>query len=38
MEPGSEIAGVPASEIKDIIDPSFKRPKILLIFFFSLNL
>ena len=37
-EPGSEIAGVPASEIKDINFPDFKYSIIFKVFFFSLNL
>ena len=36
--PGSEILGVPASEIRDIIDPDFNNLIILFKFFFSLNL
>ena len=36
--PGSEIVGVPASEIKDIICFFFKNPIILSLIFFSLNL
>ena len=36
--PGSEIDGVPASEINDKILPSFKYSMILLSFCFSLNL
>ena len=35
MAPGSEILGVPASEIKDIVLPDFKLSIILIkIFFF----
>ena len=33
-EPGSEIAGVPASEIRDIIFPDFKYSTIFKVFFF----
>ena len=36
--PGSEIVGVPASDIKDTIDPLFKIPIILLSILLSLNL
>ena len=38
IDPGSEILGVPASEIKDIIAPSFYSLITLDKFFFSLNL
>ena len=38
IEPGSDILGVPASEIRDTIDPFFKISRILYKFFFSLNL
>ena len=38
IDPGSEILGVPASEIKEIISPDFKRSTILFKFFVSLNL
>ena len=38
IEPGSETPGVPASDIKEIIEPSFKRLMTLTKFFFSLNL
>ena len=34
MEPGSEIEGVPASEIRDITKPFFNKPIILGKFFF----
>ena len=36
--PGSEIVGVPASEIIDIILFSLNNPNNLIKFFFSLNL
>ena len=36
--PGSDIAGVPASEISEIILPSIKSFIISMVFFFSLNL
>ena len=36
--PGSEIQGVPASDINDTIFLEFKISIILLTFFFSLNL
>ena len=36
--PGSEIKGVPASEISDIILPSFKSLMMPWVFFLSLNL
>ena len=36
--PGSDILGVPASEIIEIIKPLFNKFKILETFFFSLNL
>ena len=38
MVPGSEILGVPASDIKEIIYPSLINLIILVRFFFSLNL
>ena len=38
IEPGSDIVGVPASDIKEIIEPTFKRSMIFTKFFFSLNL
>ena len=38
IDPGSEILGVPASEIKEIISPDFKRLIILSKFLVSLNL
>ena len=38
IEPGSEILGVPASYIKEIIFPDFKYSIIFTTFFFSLNL
>ena len=38
IEPGSEILGVPASDIKEIIFPDFKYSIIFIRFFFSLNL
>ena len=38
IAPGSDIFGVPASEISEIINPFFNSSKILDKFFFSLNL
>ena len=38
IEPGSEILGVPASDIKEIIFPDLRYSIILIRFFFSLNL
>ena len=38
IAPGSEILGVPASEIRDIIDPAFNNSITLFKFFVSLNL
>ena len=38
IAPGSEIEGVPASEIKETIQSDFKISTILVKFFFSLNL
>ena len=38
IAPGSEIQGVPASDIKEIIDPSFNNWITFDKFFFSLNL
>ena len=38
MAPGSETDGVPASEIKETIDPDFKISITFDKFFFSLNL
>ena len=38
IDPGSEMLGVPASEIKEIISPDFKRLIILSKFLISLNL
>ena len=38
IAPGSEIDGVPASEIKETIDPDFKISMTFVKFFFSLNL
>ena len=38
IDPGSDIVGVPASEINEIIHPSFNNPIILIIFLASLNL
>ena len=38
IEPGSEILGVPASDIKEIIFPDFRYSIIFTTFFFSLNL
>ena len=38
IEPGSEILGVPASDIKEIIFLDFKYSIIFTTFFFSLNL
>ena len=38
IAPGSEITGVPASEIIETIESFFNKPKILEMFFFSLNL
>ena len=38
MAPGSEMLGVPASDIKEIIYPSLINFIILVRFFFSLNL
>ena len=35
--PGSDIKGVPASEMREIIFPSDKSSEIFLVFFFSLN-
>ena len=37
IEPGSEIPGVPASDIREIIFPDLRYSIILNIFFFSLN-
>ena len=37
IDPGSEIPGVPASEIREIINPFFNN-SIILDKFFSLNL
>jgi hypothetical protein len=38
IAPGSEILGVPASEINEIISPDLRRSMILFKFFDSLNL
>merc|ERR1711991_996963 len=38
IEPGSEILGVPASDIKEIIFPDLRYSIIFTTFFFSLNL
>ena len=38
IAPGSEILGVPASEINEITSPDFKSSIILFKFFVSLNL
>ena len=38
MAPGSEILGVPASDISEINLPDFKSSIIFNVFFFSLNL
>ena len=38
IEPGSEILGVPASDIKEIIFPDLRNSIIFIRFFFSLNL
>ena len=38
IAPGSEIPGVPASEIREMVDPIFNKSIIFFKFFFSLNL
>ena len=38
IAPGSEILGVPASEINEIVSPDLRRSIILFKFFDSLNL
>ena len=38
IEPGSEMLGVPASDIKEIIFPDLRYSIIFITFYFSLNL